>query len=247
MIRLSTPPSVSGGETARRSAYLFGESGFTLYATHFANLDSPDDEDARYLNEEEEEERKNAERSQAGGGRGGGGLVWSFLFTADKLQRLGNKAKFILEFTTRQGGEPYVLGVLPSGVYTPQAPQSVIAGIASDNGSKSDLGITYTFLSPGSLRENTPWSGTPGLLDFASTSSTASPSSLSISPQGGGGGGGDQLSETRLESARLSHAENMQTSRQPAEVAGVVKPETTRTRNDYEERQETKSDVVNQL
>ncbi|PHJ25306.1 transmembrane protein [Cystoisospora suis] len=247
LIRLSTPPSVLGGETARRSAYLFGESGFTLYSTHFANLDSPDDEDARYLNEEEEEERKNGGETGHGGRRGG--LVWSFLFTADKLQRLGNKAKFVLEFTTRQGGESYVLGVLPSGVYTPQAPQSVVTGIASDTSgatSNRDLGITYTFLSPGSLRENTPWSGTPGLISFASTSTSSSPGSISSSSsQGGsaGGGGGDHMYDTRVERGPVSHEGDVQTTQ--GESAGIVKPETGM--SDGRGREETRSEIVNEL
>ncbi|PFH34477.1 hypothetical protein BESB_065080 [Besnoitia besnoiti] len=146
LVRLSTPPSVAGqgaeaSDTARRSAYLFGKSGFTLHATHFANLDSFD--------EAYEERLDFAGPAQAGQV---GGVVWSFLFTADKLQRLGNSAKFVLEFTSKHGGEPYTFGILRSGVRTPDG-----TDWSSSDEADYVTEVNYTFLSPGALRENTPW------------------------------------------------------------------------------------------
>ncbi|KYK66390.1 putative transmembrane protein [Toxoplasma gondii TgCatPRC2] len=143
LLRLSTPPSVAGegaasSEAVRRSAYLFGDSGVTLYPTHFANLDSYED-------------ASDAEREGANGG-----VTWSFLFTADKLQRLGNSAKLVLEFTSKRGGQPYGFGILRSGLRTPDAEFS--SGDPSDYVTE----VTYTFLAPGVLRENAPWTGDLG-------------------------------------------------------------------------------------
>nr|CEL66274.1 TPA: hypothetical protein BN1204_020920 [Neospora caninum Liverpool] len=149
LLRLSTPPSAAGesasSETIRRSAYLFGETGVTLYPTHFANLDSYDD---AY---EPEDAQSDAHST---------GVVWSFLFAADKLQRLGNSAKFVLEFTSKRGGQPYTFGILRSGVHTPAG-----STFSSSDGADYITEVKFTFLSPGTLRENAPWTG--GLASFA--------------------------------------------------------------------------------